>query len=180
MNTPSRGYPPGDLRVSDAERDRAVSELSEHFQAGRLTAEEFDERSGQALRARTGADLACLFTDLPREQDPIEGPVAGPGGVPPRLPSLAAARIAVAVIACAVFISLLGAGRHSGNGLAALFPIISVLLIVRLLVLRGRRRGLASPILAASPSAVRTAGQARPGSASPIPGRVCLAPGRTG
>jgi hypothetical protein len=137
MNTPSRGYPPGDLRVSDAERDRAVSELSEHFQAGRLTQDEFGERSGQALRARTGSDLAQLFTDLPHQQDPEDGPVAGPG-VPPRPPSLAAARVAVAVIAGAVFISLLGAGR--GNPLAGLFPIIAVLLVVRLLVLRGHRR----------------------------------------
>ena len=30
-------FPAGDLRVSDADRDRAVSELSEHFQVGRLT-----------------------------------------------------------------------------------------------------------------------------------------------
>jgi hypothetical protein len=140
MNTPSRGYPPGDLRVSDAERDRAVSELSEHFQAGRLTADEFDERSGQALRARTGSDLARLFTDLPRQQDPEDGPVAGPVGAPPRLPSLAAARVAMAVIACAVVVSLLGAGRQGGNALAGLFPIIAVLLVMRLLVLRGRRR----------------------------------------
>ena len=28
--------PPGRLRVSDVDRDAAVSELSEHFQAGRL------------------------------------------------------------------------------------------------------------------------------------------------
>ncbi len=55
----------GDLRVSDADRDRAISDLSEHFQAGRLTADEFDERSGQALQARTGKELAALFTDLP-------------------------------------------------------------------------------------------------------------------
>jgi hypothetical protein len=45
-------YPSGDLRVSDAERDRALSELSEALQAGRITAEEFDQRSGQVLPAR--------------------------------------------------------------------------------------------------------------------------------
>ena len=36
MDTDARGFPPGDLRVSDAERDRALSELSEAYQAGRL------------------------------------------------------------------------------------------------------------------------------------------------
>jgi len=58
-------YPSGDLRVSDADRDRALRELSDGFQAGRLTADEFDERSGQALSARTGKELTALLTDLP-------------------------------------------------------------------------------------------------------------------
>ena len=48
MDTPSRNYPPGDQRVSDANRDHAVSELSEAFQTGRITADEFDQRSGRA------------------------------------------------------------------------------------------------------------------------------------
>lgn len=30
-------YPPGDLRVSDADRDRALSELGEALQVGRIT-----------------------------------------------------------------------------------------------------------------------------------------------
>jgi hypothetical protein len=51
--------------VSDADRDAALSELGEHFQAGRLTAAELDERAGRAISARTGKDLADLMTDLP-------------------------------------------------------------------------------------------------------------------
>ena len=58
-------YPSGDLRVSDADRDRALHELTGAFQAGRLTAGEFDERSGQAVNARTGAELTALLADLP-------------------------------------------------------------------------------------------------------------------
>jgi hypothetical protein len=58
-------YPPGDLRVSDAERDRALSELSEALQAGRITADEFDQRSGQVLGARTGKELTVPLADLP-------------------------------------------------------------------------------------------------------------------
>jgi len=53
------------MRASDADRDAVVSDLSEHFQAGRLTAEEFDERSGQALTARTWGELKELLADLP-------------------------------------------------------------------------------------------------------------------
>src|SRR5215813_13628074 len=70
MSTATQGRPSGSLRVSDADRDRAIAELSEHYQAGRLTTEEFEDRTGRALQARTTADLAALFADLPRRQPP--------------------------------------------------------------------------------------------------------------
>src|SRR5689334_24280815 len=73
MSTSTRDHPSGSLRVSDADRDRAIAELSEHYQAGRLTTEEFEDRSGRALQARTTADLADLFTDLPRRQAAATG-----------------------------------------------------------------------------------------------------------
>ena len=80
MDSETGSYPRGDIRVSDAERDQAVAELSEHFQSGRLTQEEFGDRSGRALQARTGHDLTALFTDLPRPAalDPWAGPAPGP------------------------------------------------------------------------------------------------------
>ena len=55
------------LRIGDAERERAVADLGEHFAAGRLTEEEHGERTDQAYQARTQADLDALFDDLPRE-----------------------------------------------------------------------------------------------------------------
>ena len=72
----TRTYPVGELRVSDADRDAVISELSEHFQAGRLTKDEFDERTGQALGARTGQDLAALMADLPTESVLAQQPSA--------------------------------------------------------------------------------------------------------
>jgi hypothetical protein len=68
MNTATKDYPAGDLRVSDSDRDRALRELSEAFQDGRITASEFDQRSGQALGARTGNDLTVLLNDLPHDR----------------------------------------------------------------------------------------------------------------
>lgn len=65
MDIPSRGFPRGAVRVSDAERDAAVAELSQHYQVGRLTAEEFSDRSAQAFAAKTGDQLHALFDDLP-------------------------------------------------------------------------------------------------------------------
>ncbi len=70
MNRAGWSYPPGDYRVSDADRDQALSELGAAFQAGRLTAEEFEQRSGQALRSRTGRELTGLLADLPVERAP--------------------------------------------------------------------------------------------------------------
>jgi hypothetical protein len=62
----TNGERPGDrIRVGDADRNEAVRQLGEHFEAGRLTADEHSARVDQALRASTRADLDALFTDLP-------------------------------------------------------------------------------------------------------------------
>lgn len=61
-------------RIGDAERDEATRMLSEHLAAGRLTQDEFDERMGRALQARTSAELRPLFADLPNPR-----PLSSPG-----------------------------------------------------------------------------------------------------
>jgi class 3 adenylate cyclase len=55
----------GAERVSDTDRDHAVTVLREHVVVGRLTLDEFSERVGLALRARTRDDIAGAMTDLP-------------------------------------------------------------------------------------------------------------------
>ena len=55
-----------ELRIGDSEREAAVTALGEHYAAGRLTKEEYDERAGAAWAARTGSQLMPLFADLPR------------------------------------------------------------------------------------------------------------------
>jgi hypothetical protein len=54
-----------EIRVGDAERDRAAAALGEHYAAGRLDHEEYSERLDAAWSARTRADLDLLFHDLP-------------------------------------------------------------------------------------------------------------------
>ena len=54
------------LRIGDAERETAAHELGEHYAMGRITAEEHSERLEQIWSARTAADLAPAFVDLPR------------------------------------------------------------------------------------------------------------------
>jgi hypothetical protein len=53
------------LRVSDADREHTVILLREHLLAGRLTLEEFSERTGAALKASARRELAAVQEDLP-------------------------------------------------------------------------------------------------------------------
>ena len=124
MDNQTGTYPRADLRLSDAERDQAVAELGEHFQAGRLTQEEFDDRSGRALQARTGRDLTGLFTDLPRPAaaepwagGPVYGPDAGLMPQPGRRGAgpLPVARFVIAVVIVAIIAgNVLGHSHHFG------------------------------------------------------------------
>ena len=134
MSTQTQGFPPGEMRASDADRDLALAELSEHFQTGRLTQEEFDERSARALRARTGRELSELFTDLP-----------GPSSWPDRRPlgrSPSCRRpvpvVIVGVVAAIAVTSLLGhvAIGPVGIGFGWLIPVFVVLVVLRRLAHR--------------------------------------------
>jgi hypothetical protein len=53
------------LRAGDADREQLIDELREHAGAGRLTAEELEQRIGEAYGACTRADLDALRADLP-------------------------------------------------------------------------------------------------------------------
>jgi uncharacterized protein DUF1707 len=137
--------PAGDLRVSDADRDRAISELSEHFQAGRLTADEFDERSGQALQARTGKELAVLFADLPGDRAAVTSPP--PPGPAPAARIGMAAPVLVGVLVSLVVVSYSQHSLRSYPAFAApgpnfhpLVPILVVLFVMWCLARRRHRR----------------------------------------
>jgi len=68
-------------RVGTAERDAAIVELDEHWQAGRLDPGEHEQRVTRVKEAVTQADLDALFIDLP-EAGPAQvstGAVASAG-----------------------------------------------------------------------------------------------------
>lgn len=54
------------VRVSDAERERALAELRNGYVEGRLTHETFMHRVDQALRARLSGELRYAVADLPK------------------------------------------------------------------------------------------------------------------
>jgi hypothetical protein len=124
-------YPPT-MRASDADRDAVLAELSEHFQAGRLTADELEERTGQALQARTLGDLARLTADLPSSARPAGGAVTRPGGRWPLAP-VVLGLVAVGVVASAFLDT--GPAAH---GLHVLWLILVVVLVARMLARRRR------------------------------------------
>src|ERR1700761_1282126 len=66
----TRPVPDGELRVSDSERDATLQLLSGQAAEGRLTLDELEERAGQALSAKTRADLATVTRDLPADPAP--------------------------------------------------------------------------------------------------------------
>ncbi len=81
--SPSRPGADGpELRIGDVEREAAVTALGEHYAAGRLSKEEFDERADAAWAARTRSALWPLFADLPHPaaRRPVGPPV--PSGTP--------------------------------------------------------------------------------------------------
>jgi hypothetical protein len=67
------------LRLSDADRESAVNLLGDQYALGRLTRDEFDERSDAVWSAKTQGDLAPIFADLP----------VGSSARPARLPAVA-------------------------------------------------------------------------------------------
>jgi DUF1707 SHOCT-like domain len=82
-----------DIRASDMDREGVVTILRDAHAEGRLTLEEFEERTSAAYAAKTWGDLADLTADLPvqpvlslREQGTDGQPGAGLPSLPPLTP----------------------------------------------------------------------------------------------
>jgi Domain of unknown function (DUF1707) len=62
---PAEPGPSPEMRASDADRDRVIDVLRAAAGEGRLTADEFEERTQAVLSARTFGELAAFTADLP-------------------------------------------------------------------------------------------------------------------
>ncbi|MDQ1404031.1 MAG: hypothetical protein QOG03_2347, partial [Actinomycetota bacterium] len=60
-----------EVLVSDLERQQLIDSLRQHTAEGRLTLDEFSERVGLALAARTSTELVPLTADLPAGAEPV-------------------------------------------------------------------------------------------------------------
>ncbi|GAA2674365.1 DUF1707 and DUF4190 domain-containing protein [Actinoplanes palleronii] len=103
------------VRVSDADREVIVAQLSAATAEGRLTIAEFSERSQQAYASRTWGELSTVVYDLPL---PVQAPPPQAYYPPPaasRLPLLAMIFGIVSLIPCGV-----GFGLSGLTGIAAI------------------------------------------------------------
>ncbi|MEU6859732.1 DUF1707 domain-containing protein [Glycomyces sp. NPDC046736] len=77
----------GKLRISNADREKAIEQLQAALDQGRIDLAEFDDRTRSAYEAKTNAELDLIFDDLPGgrpkvgEVEPVreEQPERGPG-----------------------------------------------------------------------------------------------------
>ncbi len=124
------------MRVSDAERQAVTDRLAGHFADGRLDQEEFDERAGRAMSAKTRADLAGLLDDLPEAGRPGTGlPGTGAPAVPRRRGRPRS------FLGLVLLMLIVLAAAHAAVHVVA--PLLWAGLIVAVLILaaRGRRPG---------------------------------------
>src|SRR5215469_1075753 len=128
MDTAHGRRRPPQMKASDADRDEVVTALSEHFQAGRLTTEELEDRMGNALSARTLGELDALTVDLPpcRPAKPAQQLNPQRRGHP----ELAVIAAVLAVLAVAVAVVALVAGIRTGHHSLGIWGAIPIALIV--------------------------------------------------
>jgi hypothetical protein len=144
MVTPTPGH--GRLRASHADREQAVDLLKAAFVQGRLTQDELDFRIGQALAARTYAELAALTADLPAE--PERAPAAAPAPAP--VPATSSNRSVNRAVRCgagaigAAIVVLCGTVAALGQ------PAVAVLLAIFITILAGVATAFVSALIAVS------------------------------
>jgi len=124
------GYP--GIRASDEDRSQIAAALGEHYAAGRLTLEEFQERLDKLYAATTLGELDHLMTDLPGTdlsrlpQRRAPGPVQVPAGGAV-LARRAAWRFWLVVSVVAFVIWLLGG---ASDGLWFLWAAVALALLI--------------------------------------------------
>ena len=89
----------GNLRASDADRERVAEILRESAGDGRLSMEELDERLDAVYAAKTYAELEPITRDLPAPGTPnVPAPATAPAGDPARFGGVPTSHAAVAIL----------------------------------------------------------------------------------
>jgi hypothetical protein len=149
-----------------------IDTLKAAFVQGRLTKDEFDDRVGQTLAARTHAELAALTADIPAGVTLSPSPRAS-RREPDRLRKSKAARAAAGAILAAGLLMIAAIGNGSNNPLTGLVAVVLlspvwVVMLTGLLALHSRLEKHAARQRPQGP------GQGGPG----LDGRRCTGSGR--
>ena len=112
--------------AADAQRDRTVALLQRAYVEGRLQTEEFTDRVGRALAARTTAELRALVRDLPWLADIADGIRSAVARVAV-LAALGLVWVIASIMLALAFVAALFPGGMSGEQ-ALVFPLLWALL----------------------------------------------------
>jgi DUF1707 SHOCT-like domain len=122
----------GGLRASHADREQVIDTVKAAFVQGQLTMGELDARVGQALAARTYAELAAVTAAIPAEPDPARPPM--PGRSQRRRPERRPVNLGLCVITAAP----LAAGVWAGVVAGAAAAVMVAMFVLQLAVLATR------------------------------------------
>ena len=126
------------MRLSDAERTDAVNDLAQALGEGRLTMDEFEDRTDAVMQATTRRELADVFMDIPTKAS-SELKIYSQGEVARAYKSTRKPRLATALVgslgllfgAIASFGALSGdTAALTGTGLLFLIPALWIMLYV--------------------------------------------------
>lgn len=112
---------PGDLRASQADRERVIDAVKAAFVQGQLTMGELDARVGQALAARTYAELAAVTAAIP--VGPDQGRPPETARAQPRQPGNRPVNRGACVIAATTLAAGVWAGVVAGGAAAVIVAI---------------------------------------------------------
>jgi hypothetical protein len=118
----------GWLRASDADREQAVDVLKTAFIEGLITREELAERVGQALTARTHADVATVIAGIPIEVGAERPSATVP--VTPRHKSGPRAKAGACLAVATVIMLAEGASTIHAGSTASMLYVLSIMTFV--------------------------------------------------
>ena len=125
---------PGDIRASHADRERVIDTVKAAFARGQLTAGELDARVGQALTARTYAELTAVTLSIPAKSDPARPRPPKPARAQPRRPRNRLVNRGV----CVITATTLAAGVWVGIVAGAAAAVIVAMFMLNLAALATR------------------------------------------
>ena len=126
------------MLAADSDRDRVEAALREHYVRGRLTLEEFTERAGRELTARSRAELRGALSGLPvlPDVDEIAAPIRSAARMALRGALLVAATGAYLVFSLMLLLVLGLALLFGGASAAVLVVFLAVWLVPTVLLTR--------------------------------------------